>query len=230
MTNTENEQRANFASTIEDGSTTKIESDIKAKTRSDKKEPPAEKKEILSVPVGPMKLTAEKITAIMAVILSVIAIFISLWQGSELMEHNRNSVRPYLQLDTTSSLNKGEKAAVLLSNEGLGPAIIKKVLVYVNDKKIYGAPNLVRNVINELDLGFLSFKGETFRKDDAIRAGDTIVLFGLIEETDIKKLSKSDWDNVVDGFKKLRIRIEYQDMYYNNYSTEIENIQLPRYK
>jgi len=77
---------------------------------------------------------SEKIQSFTAVFIAVMALVISLWQGCEERRHNRFSVRPLLTFDNTSS---GTTKSIRLSNNGLGPALIKAFVITVNSSRYY---------------------------------------------------------------------------------------------
>jgi hypothetical protein len=77
--------------------------------------------------------------SITAWIISLLALCVSLWQGYETRRHHRLSVRPLLSQYV--SLHPGaDKLGFSVSNEGLGPAIMKKCKVAV-DKTVINVPD-----------------------------------------------------------------------------------------
>lgn len=69
--------------------------------------------------------------AIAALIVSICALVFTAYQGSETRLHNRLSVKPLLLIDFVYT-DKG--AGFLLTNDGLGPAVIGSFVVLVDDK------------------------------------------------------------------------------------------------
>ena len=80
-------------------------------------------------------MKSEKIQSYLAVFLAIFAVVISIWQGYEQRRHNRLSVKPILTFDGITSNNR---RMIRLSNDGLGPAIIKRFRI-IEDGKIYDA-------------------------------------------------------------------------------------------
>lgn len=72
-------------------------------------------------------MDAATIVAISATVIAVASLAVSVYQVQAIRTHNRHSVRPLLELDT--SFRPGEKAGLLLLNVGLGPARITKTVL-----------------------------------------------------------------------------------------------------
>ena len=96
----------------------------------------------------------EKITQFAVVLIAISAVVVSVWQGrisqkqlEIAQEHNRLTVKPYLNI--TRFTNSDTKTfEVKISNQGYGPAIIKKFeLIY--DGVSHGNWNSVLDAANE---------------------------------------------------------------------------------
>lgn len=64
----------------------------------------------------------EKLQSLIAIIIAIVALGISIWQGFEQRQHNRLSVKPLLNFEVIAH---NQTKSIMLSNDGLGPAIIK---------------------------------------------------------------------------------------------------------
>lgn len=73
---------------------------------------------------------ADTIIAICATIIAVASLAVSIYEGRATRRHNRLSVRPFLRLATT--FRTGDTAGLLLTNAGLGPAVITKTLLWLD--------------------------------------------------------------------------------------------------
>ena len=80
--------------------------------------------------------TDSEIMAVCAVLIALSALFVSVLQAYLTRKHNRLSVRPHLEL--IKNISPSGPASIVLKNHGTGPAIIKKIRVYV-DKEEYFA-------------------------------------------------------------------------------------------
>lgn len=76
----------------------------------------------------------EKFSHYAVVVIALAAVVLSAWQASLSREHNRLSVRPYL--DTFTSWVEDGQWSIQVSNDGIGPAVITNV-TYTYDGKSY---------------------------------------------------------------------------------------------
>lgn len=81
--------------------------------------------------------TYSNIASTIALIASILAVIFSWQQNSITKEHNRQSVKPILQL-TPMAEGDGKRNGLFLSNVGLGPAIIKKFEVSTKNNNVSG--------------------------------------------------------------------------------------------
>lgn len=65
-----------------------------------------------------------------AMITAVTAIAIGVWDSAQTRQHNRLSVAPYLVVDFTTQVSPEQALFyITLSNEGVGPAVVKSVTI-----------------------------------------------------------------------------------------------------
>lgn len=99
---------------------------------------------IRTIAITPHETFAESLShpgsiiAISAIVVSITGLIISLWYNRRTLnitiEHNKKSVEPILNTDYVSSY-KTKIESLKISNRGLGPAIIKKIIfLYKGDK------------------------------------------------------------------------------------------------
>jgi hypothetical protein len=77
------------------------------------------------------------VTGISSSIIALCALIFTIWQGFQVRKHNKLSCRPYLTTWVDSDENKGFYAVVLMNN-GLGPALIENFILKVDGKIIPG--------------------------------------------------------------------------------------------
>ncbi len=75
----------------------------------------------------------ENLQSLIAITIATLAVVISIWQGFEQRRHNRLSVKPLLNFETVAH---NQTKTIRLSNDGLGPAIIKEFYVTMDGEKI----------------------------------------------------------------------------------------------
>lgn len=166
-------------------------------------------------------LSADTITAIAAIIIALIALGISVWQGYETRRHNRLSVTPKLTYDYSLSSAYPE-VAIKLSNNGIGPAIIKDFALHVDGIRIedigYGGWKSVGNKLNT----FQPWVRSAFlNKEDVMRVGETKMLFSV----DRKNINRERKEIILKAFSRLKISIEYESIYGDNYLIEIDETE-----
>ncbi|MBU2514552.1 hypothetical protein KJ966_24770 [bacterium] len=112
----------------------------------------------------PKKQNWDKVLAISTTVIALVAVVVSIWQGIETRKHNRLSVKPILDLVYVNKYEP-EKTypGIYLENYGVGPAIIKEVIVKLDGKPYYKSGNVF----------YFDFIGGYLRKD---LIGDTKVL------------------------------------------------------
>lgn len=76
----------------------------------------------------------EKYTALSSMLIAVCALVISIWQSYSIQQHNKLSLRPYLEVE----LNLGEEGSwdLYIHNQGMGPAQVTAVQ-YIVDGELY---------------------------------------------------------------------------------------------
>lgn len=120
----------------------------------------------------PMSRT-EKLSHYAVVLIAVSAVVVSVWQVRLSQKHNRLSVRPYL--DFFSGWTAEREWEMTLSNEGVGPAILKKQ-EYSFGGKTYGTWDEVLKAANIFEQRINS---TTFSPNSPFAADKTIVFLKL---------------------------------------------------
>ena len=106
-----------------------------------------------------------------AIFIALLAIFVSFYESFENRNHNRLSIKPYIN---ASMFSKNNSYEVSIKNAGLGPAIVENFQVYANDKE-------VRNwnrALDEINLNKYSWMS-MLAKGDILSSGDEMILIRL---------------------------------------------------
>lgn len=90
------------------------------------------------------KLDLNSIATIGAVILSIVAISISVLEVTTMRTQQKSAVWPYLQIN--SSYTDG-KYQILLENKGVGPALIKNLALFVDDEPAYEFDKIISDLV-----------------------------------------------------------------------------------
>jgi hypothetical protein len=145
------------------------------------------------------KMSAENIQSLVAVSIGLIALFISIWQGCEQRRHNRLSVKPILTFD---EISQNRRKSIRMSNDGLGPALIKRFTIIENGK-VYdandGNPWNQTNRIKEIDFSEMYY----FNKGASIKPNEAYNLLS--------------WDADSIRILDIEILIEYESIYEEGY-------------
>lgn len=138
----------------------------------------------------------EKLSHYGVVIIAISAVVVSVWQVRLAQTHNMLSVRPYM--DFFSGWNTETEWEVTLSNEGVGPAILKGMeftyqgKTYQNWDGVLDAANLDQYRINST----------TFTKDSPFAVGKTMLFL---------KLDRTEKD--LRNRLGIDIKIKYESIY-----------------
>ena len=82
-------------------------------------------------------MTPEVIAASATAVIALCALIFSLWQAKTVRDHNKISVKPHLTTWTSKSF-EARKFSIHVLNNGIGPALIKKYEIRVDNKPIAG--------------------------------------------------------------------------------------------
>lgn len=79
----------------------------------------------------------------------MIALIVAIWQGIETRNHNRRTLTPKLSI-TRDLRNEAEDIGIFIESVGLGPVIIKKVVITIDDKQYnVSSQEVWKNAIGE---------------------------------------------------------------------------------
>lgn len=97
------------------------------------------------------------LTAVMAIVIAVIALGVGVWENVQMREHNRLSVTPHLQLTAEFRSPDGtqvDQGIIRIANEGVGPAVIERMEVTVTttdgEKRSFATWGDARPLLEEL--------------------------------------------------------------------------------
>jgi len=154
-------------------------------------------------------INSNNIAAASAVI-AFCALGLTLWQGYIARRHNIMSVAPLLNSCIVCHVNDPFK--IEISNGGLGPAIIKKFTIYVNDSEFdIGEENLWERILTLIgvDVNSVKWVGQSHIEGDPIQAGKSALLLEIKPVNDIEG-TINHLDRVHD---LIKYSIEYECMY-----------------
>lgn len=121
-------------------------------------------------------MNLNNIATLGAVILSVVAILISVLEVSTMRTQQKASVWPYLQI---KALYNAEGFQIFLQNKGIGPALVKDVKLFVDEEEIQGIEEAIVNLVGPEN----AFSYETYRasnpSNSVMSADEDLLLFSV---------------------------------------------------
>ena len=151
-------------------------------------------------------MDANSITAMCALVVSVLATCLAVWSAVTQRKHMKLSVKPIAAVPVGDF---EQEIGVYLSNKGLGPMLVKKL--EVTDKKGNAHSDLISHMpeLNE-DTTWSSFHGSV--DGSFLEQGKKFELLLLEGNPNSASFQKSR-DLVRTHLKDLVIRVEYEDLY-----------------
>ena len=96
--------------------------------------------------IAPEKTVAERISSYVPILISVLAIAVSISSAYETRKHDRLGVKPYVHFDTKGAHTDNE-VGLFIENTGLGPAIMSNFTVYLDGKKMGKGSQIVWELV-----------------------------------------------------------------------------------
>ena len=162
------------------------------------------------------RISSDTIISYSAIIIAVASIVVTIWQGIETRRHYRLSVRPKLEI--TFSSNK-ESFGYILTNNGLGPAIITKKKIFVDGEEIsYSGFSEYDDLINKLNLNDRKishsglYSGKTIKADDKLN----IIRFSL-------NAGEKPDSLIREVYGRVGMEISYKSMYDEKFTCRVPN-------
>jgi hypothetical protein len=148
------------------------------------------------------------ITSISGSLTAVLAFAFSVYTGYVTWYHDYLSVKPVLQIISQTD-SKGESVnGLILSNEGVGTALVKSVKIKFN-KKLMGEFKAGWDNVRK-QLGSPYWIGASDRL--AIRAGVILPIF-YVTQTNWKHLPEPDRQKFYNALEQIEVDIDYESIY-----------------
>ncbi|MEU4212294.1 hypothetical protein AB0F13_20230 [Streptomyces sp. NPDC026206] len=149
-------------------------------------------------------MDAETVVAICAVVIAVASLVVSVYEARAMRQHNRNSVRPILQLHR--GFPPGGRAGLRLINSGLGPAVVVGTTLTVDGEAI--------GSWNEPDVD--SLRERLAVRPSAVTFNDREVVANgyeqyLLSVTGYDPQSHAELEDLIN--RRLTLEIRYESLY-----------------
>lgn len=163
-----------------------------------------------------IKENVEVIIASTSILIAIIALGFSIWQGRKTINHNIISVRPHL--DVISEFDTQSKSINFsIINNGLGPAIIDKIIISAGDNKLkeFSREEFV-NFFKSAGLPKIIYalKFNKAVNNYVISPDRESNIFSLYKIEELKKFV----EELYVFYQKINIVIEYRSFYNESYT------------
>jgi hypothetical protein len=157
---------------------------------------------------------ANTVIAICAAIIALLALGVSVWEGMESRKYNRLITRPHLRIDRVTIA--GLPTGITVTNDGVGPAIIRKFRVICDKKEIIVHNDEPPSAIAAKRLGLNGpFNTCTLKCGDSFAVGETknllVITHAPVDVDRIKDLRQN--------LRRIDFDINYESVYGEQFFT-----------
>ena len=162
--------------------------------------------------MGKKKFSSELIISISAIIIAVVSVVVTVWQGIETRRHNRLSVQPRLELTFALSY-KEDKADFTLKNKGLGPAILGNATAVINGTT-YNLNDTDRffEFLDKMGIGSVSISFDNLEYESTVIPNETLTIFS-VKISDLKNLGIKPPSIMTN----VKVSIKYKSLYEEDF-------------
>lgn len=150
----------------------------------------------------------EKHTALCSMLVALCALATSIWQGSSMQEHNRLSLRPYLETEINSKDDGSWE--LFINNNGMGPAQVKGLQYFVDGTSYASREDFLLALGEDPDCYIRGNIGRFYKVADR----------QMVYSTFRKACFKTESERVA-MFSRMKIVIDYQSLYGESYQLVI---------
>lgn len=149
-----------------------------------------------------------------ATTIAVLALVISIWQSYSTKIHNELSVLPALTIQSKIKGRERENG-VFLSNEGMGPGIVKGISISLDDEKFDIAGQGWQPFFTYIGEDSKCFLSEKLSENSKVSASETIALLEVPPQSSAFCYFQL---NHILGTKDIEMTIDYESIYGNKMS------------
>jgi hypothetical protein len=151
----------------------------------------------------------ESFIALAALVVSLSAVIVGIYEASLQRAHDRAEVWPHVEISTFTT---PEGAALYLENTGLGPAIVNSAVVSVDGKPQKNWNEVLQTLKGSAPIHF----SQTTVIDHALRAGDRVQMIGLAN----KDIPPNFWDWIA----RVSIRVCYASAFGEHWTVRDDHL------
>ena len=157
-------------------------------------------------------MKADTIIAISAVTIALASLFVSVWSAFQTRKHNRLSVTPHLKIDYFHK--PSEPIKVILSNNGIGTALIKEFSVLLDGVTVLGVEAAgLSEALPKIGL-VGTYYAYTPLSNDALSVGGQELLLSF----DVPASQFGERQQIVASLSRITFEIQYESMYGDKFS------------
>lgn len=124
-------------------------------------------------------MASEKVLSIGAIIISIFALIVSIWQAKDNRDFNKLSIKPHLQVNP--KLTGDKESGLYLENTGTGTAFIDSITLSANGKTFNLIENNSSDFFNSINVKPGCYRESWPRKGAAIQSGKEFPLIKVTE-------------------------------------------------
>jgi hypothetical protein len=94
-------------------------------------------------------LKSEMIVAVAAIVVSVMTLFVYIFQARIMMDQQHTSVWPYVEWSTTFTSEDTQEFYLEVANKGVGPALVKQATLSLNGKEYQNYREMLGELLGE---------------------------------------------------------------------------------
>lgn len=159
------------------------------------------------------RISTDRIVAVAAITISVMTLFVYIFQSRIMLEQQHNSVWPHVEWTMTNINEEEQQFYISIINKGVGPALIKEVKFYL-DGKVYLSGDYTEFMKNLLGEG---------RRDSLWIVYSTVDGRVLAPGEEIKIFNVKSWKGVrippID-YNRFRYTLCYCSIYNDCWTTD----------
>ncbi len=145
----------------------------------------------------------ETFIAVAALVVSISAVVVGLYEAALQRRHDRAEVWPHLEVEV---FTKPTGAVVYLDNTGIGPAIVQQMVVRLDGRRAGGWQDVVTGLLGHPAPQFANFTV----LGHGLRAGDRVALIDLPNEATPRPF----WDRI----RRVGISLCYADVFDDHWT------------
>lgn len=163
------------------------------------------------------RFVKENILTVISIILTIITLSFTIFQGLKIREHNELSVTPLINLTYLNNYSDNS-FHVEIKNKGTGPAIIDD-MIFINNKKVYSTSklqggfwyNIFKNEKISDSFVYNNTETHTLPPGSAVSANEAIEILGFYS----LKLKSEVYVSELTKLSNCKIKIKYHSIYNN---------------